>query len=136
MATLELQMLSLFLAQYSMGSFFTISGALKLWHPIRRRQYIETFCRCHIPLMRVMLWLVPALTMLGGLALLTGIMVNYAAFGLALICVVALATERPPYGIWRAWTYAPLNKADLFIDFLYLPEVLYIIILLILATAS
>jgi uncharacterized membrane protein YphA (DoxX/SURF4 family) len=107
------------------GLFFVISGYHKLTNAKRRAVLIETLEVCNIPFIPVMRWFVPGVEFFGGLGVTFGLLTPLAAFGLAVICAFAACTD----GIRRVRGWAAIDTADQIDDLLYLPEVLYILLL-------
>ena len=109
------------------GLFFAISGFHKLFVPARHAALVSTLHASGIPFLRFNSWFVPTVEFVAGAALLFGVFSVFAALLLGAICLVATCTD----GIKRVLNeYKPINKADLVDDVLYLPEVLYGIMLL------
>lgn len=115
------------LNRLALGLFFAISGYHKLFNKQRHASVVATLVSCGVPDVKLMQWFVPCVEFFGGLALLTGIFSPLAAAGLICICVVATLTD----GLKRIASYQPIDRADYCDDVLYLPEVLYIIGLLV-----
>jgi putative oxidoreductase len=109
----------------AVGVFFTLSGYHKLTNVKRRALLVETLKDCRIPFVSVMQWFVPSVELVGGLAVAAGALTPFAAFGLALICLVATCTD----GARRVKSQAAVDVADLVDDILYLPEVTYTLLL-------
>lgn len=118
--------LAVTLLRVAMGLFFVISGYHKLFNPKRHAVIAQTMVADHVPDARFNSWFVPSVEFLGGGALLIGFLTPLAALGLFCVCCVATLVD----GIKRVVTWGPLDEADFFDDVLYLPEVLYAIILL------
>jgi uncharacterized membrane protein YphA (DoxX/SURF4 family) len=116
----------------ALGAFFTISGYHKLFNAERHATVRKTLEACGVPFVGFNCWFVPTIEFLGGLALISGIAAPLAAVGLFIICLVATLTD----GLGRIPSYHPIDKADWLDDFLYLPEVLYLLGLLIIITAG
>lgn len=123
--------LGLLADRLALGSFFTISGWHKAFHPVRRASLKATFIAdgCYTP---ALMFVIPGAELLGGLALVAGFLTVPAALGLILICLGACALD----GLKRVKGYAPLDPADYCADVLYLPEVLYIAMLALLVATG
>lgn len=108
----------------ALGTFFAISGYHKLFNATRRKSLAETFKAdgCYSPFTMAA---IPLGEALGGLALLAGFLTPLAACGLIAICGGACLLD----GTKRIKAWAPLDAADEVDDFLYLPEVLYVVML-------
>ncbi len=115
-----------------MGTFFSISGYLKLFNPVRHTTIAQTMVDDHIPKPNFNSWFVPIAEFMGGFALLIGLFTPAAALGLFVICCGATVTD----GLKRIGGWKPLNKADYLDDILYLPEALYALILIVLVLAG
>lgn len=112
-------------ARIATGIFFVFSGYHKLTNVKRRAVFVATLQDCGIPFLPVMQWFVPAVEFLGGLAVAFGLLTPLAAVGLAAICLVAICAD----GVRRIRTWDAIDRADVIDDFLYLPEVLYLLLL-------
>lgn len=109
----------------AVGIFFAISGYHKLTNMRRKVQLRRTFRENGIPFVAFnMIW-VPLVELAAGAALVMGMMFPLPILGLLSICCVAFITD----GIRRIRSWKPINKADWLDDVLYLPEVLYIVLL-------
>jgi uncharacterized membrane protein YphA (DoxX/SURF4 family) len=108
----------------ALGAFFTISGFHKLFNQSRRASLAATFKadNCYSP---VMMWLIPMGELFGGLAVATGFLTPLACLGLIVICGGACLKD----GLKRVRAWVPLDRADAMDDVLYLPETLYILML-------
>ncbi len=115
------------LNRLAVGIFFAISGYHKLFNPARNASLVATLEEDHIPLLRFNQWFVPNVELCAGLALAVGFLSVWAALLLGAVCLVATCTD----GIKRIASYKPLDKADWLDDMLYLPEVLYGLMLII-----
>lgn len=116
----------LFLAldRAALGSFFMSSGFHKFFSSARRAALKQTFIDdgLYSP---AMMYVIPGGELLGGLALASGFLTIPAAIGLIVICLGACLTD----GLKRIPAWKPIDGADWFADVLYLPEVLYIVML-------
>ena len=114
------------LLRVAMGLFFSISGYHKLFNPKRHATVAKTMVDDHVPEPKFNSWFVPTVEFSGGIALIVGFLVPLAALGLMVICCVATIVD----GLKRIPSWSPLDLADYLDDVLYLPEVLYSIILI------
>ena len=73
-----------------------------------------------------MSWFVPGVELSGGLGVAFGFLAPLAALGLICLLTVAVVTD----GLGRIPSWNPADKADYLDDILYLPEVLYGLLLL------
>lgn len=108
------------------GTFFTISGWHKLTNKDRHATLVSTLIDLKVPFVKWNQWFVPSVEFAGGLALAFGIFPVMAAMLLGAICLIAACTD----GVRRVKSWNPIDKADTIDDVLYLPEVLYGLILL------
>lgn len=115
-----------------LGVFFAISGYHKLFNSTRHASITSTLVADGVPCIPWMQWFVPAVEFAGGLALMIGLLSLPAALGCAIICLVATCVD----GLKRIVTWQPLDFADKVDDVLYLPEVLYVAMLLIVILAG
>lgn len=115
------------------GVFFTLSGWHKLFVPARHQSLVNTLAADHVPLIRINQWFVPAVEFGAGMALTIGLFAPFAALLLIGICTVACAVDGVPRITSR---FAPIDKADWLDDLLYLPEVLYLVMLVVVVLAG
>ena len=85
-----------------------------------------------MPVVRFNQWWVPSVEFSAGAALLFGIVAPLAALGLIVIIVVAVATS----GRQRIKSELPIDRGDRIDDWLYLPETLYVFMLLLVLSAG
>jgi uncharacterized membrane protein YphA (DoxX/SURF4 family) len=112
-------------ARVATGLFFVFSGYHKLTNAKRRSILVATLEACNIPFIPVMQWFVPGVEFLGGLGVAFGFLTPLAALGLATICLIAAYAD----GMRRVKAWGAIDKADVIDNVLYLPEVLYIVLL-------
>lgn len=117
--------IALLTERIALGAFFSISGFHKAFNHARRETLRQTFAKDGVTSPAFM-YLIPAGELLGGLGILVGFLTIPAALGLAVICGGASLLD----GTKRICAFGPaLDKADFFADVLYLPEVLYALIM-------
>lgn len=109
----------------AVGGFFTISGFNKLFVPERHKAIVASLTKNHIPAVNVMQWWVPFWEFVGGAMLMVGLLSAFSAGVLSIICLVAICCEATE----RVNAYSPINRGDRVADYLYLPEVLYLVLL-------
>jgi putative oxidoreductase len=114
---------ALTLNRVALGTFFAISGYLKLSNASRHATLARTLQDAGVPAVPVMQWLVPSVEFSGGCALIAGLLSALAAFGLFVICLFAFKLV----ALKRVDAWQPINRADWVGDLLYLPEALYCI---------
>jgi uncharacterized membrane protein YphA (DoxX/SURF4 family) len=85
-----------------------------------------------IPQIGVLQWFVPGVEFLGGLGVAIRFLTPLAVLGLLAICTVALLTNSPTV----VASYKRINSADRVDDWLYQPEMLYVLMLLYFITAG
>jgi putative oxidoreductase len=115
---------SILLARVSLGMFFAISGGNKLLVPSRTRQMYETLAGAGIPLPHFMTYFVSSVEFVSGCLLVIGMLTSLGCAALIIQMIVAIATVQLatiPKGL------SLLNWLD---DLLYLPETMYIVILI------
>ena len=115
---------SILLARISLGVFFAISGGNKLFVASRTRQMYETLAGAGVPLPHFMTYFVSSVEFVGGCLLAIGLLSSLCCAALIVQMIVAIATVRLasiPAGL------SALNWLD---DFLYLPETMYILVLI------
>ncbi len=96
-----------------MGVLFFESGRGKLFHKLN--ELVEYFAQLGIPMPHLQAPLVASIELLGGICLILGFATRLVSAPLAVIMAVAILT-------------AQLDKVKSIGDFLYLPEVLLIVI--------
>lgn len=115
---------ALTLNRVAVGTFFAISGFHKLFFKQRHQTLVDTLKGDGLN-PTVLQWFVPSVEFSAGLGVAFGVLAPLAALGLIAISLVATCVD----GIKRVAQWAPLDKADFICDILYLPEVLYIVML-------
>ena len=109
------------LVRVSLGLFFAISGANKLFVAGSRQTMYDTLVEAKVPFPRVTTYFVSGVELVGGSLLTVGFLSSLASVALLADMLVAVLTAKlsaMPHGL------SPLNWFD---DFLYLPEVLYVL---------
>ena len=124
--------LGLSLNRIAVGAFFMLSGYHKLFNPQHHREFVEELKGLGIPAVRFNQWWVPLVEFTGGGAVLIGLLSPVAALGLVVVILVALATS----GRQRIELYKPIDEADRIDDWLYLPETLYAVMLIVVISAG
>src|SRR6516225_7355694 len=110
------------LARLVVGSAFFLSGRGKLFVNERREQMRQTLREAHIPFPEFNAVFVSAVEFVFGLLLVAGAATPLACIMLGGSMIVAIATT-------AARTIEALSPLDWLSEFLYLPEVLYLVIL-------
>jgi len=109
-------------ARVLIGVFFCISGATKLFVPAQFNLMEQTLAQSHIPFPHANALFVSLVEFGCGAGLALGLVTPLCALTLVVVMIVAIATNR----IQSIHVSGALAWLD---DFLYLPEVLYVIIL-------
>src|SRR6516162_3169119 len=109
-------------ARVLIGIFFCISGGTKLFVPAQFSILEQTMVQSHIPFPHANALFVSLVEFVCGAGLALGLLTPLCALMLAVDMIVAVATNRI-HSIQASGVLAWLD------DFLYLPEVLYLIIL-------
>jgi putative oxidoreductase len=115
---------AILLARVSLGVFFAISGGNKLFVASRTRKMYETLAGAGIPFPHFMTYFVSSVEFISGCLLVIGLLTTLCCVALIIQMVVAIATVQIatiPKGL------SFLNWLD---DLLYLPEAIYIILLI------
>jgi putative oxidoreductase len=115
---------SILLARVSLGMFFAISGGNKLLIPSRTRQMYETLAGAGIPFPHFMSYFVSSVEFISGCLLIIGMLTSLCCAALIIQMIVAITT------VQLATIPQGLSLLDWLDDFLYLPETMYIIILI------
>ena len=124
--------IALLINRVALGAFFAISGFHKLFNRQRHAAFVDELVADRVPRLGFNQWFVPSVEFAGGLALLTGMLAPLAALALVVICLVATHTS----GKRRVASYLPIDRADYVDDVLYLPEFLYLVMLVIVVLAG
>ena len=112
------------LARVSLGVFFAISGGNKLFVPSRTRQMYETLAGAGIPSPHFMTYFVSSVEFISGCLLVIGMLTSLCCAALIIQMIVAIVT------VQIATIPAGLSFLNWLDDLLYLPEAMYIIILI------
>ena len=116
-----LEQYAILLVRVSIGLFFAISGASKLFVAGSRRTMYETLVGAKVPFPQLITYFVSGVEFVGGCLLTVGFLSSPACVALLIDMIVATLTSAIstlPKGL------SPLRWLD---DFLYLPEVLYVL---------
>jgi uncharacterized membrane protein YphA (DoxX/SURF4 family) len=124
--------IALTLNRIVVGMFFMFSGFHKLFNPERHRALADQLKELGIHGVGFNQWWVPTVEFSAGLAVVIGLLAPLAALGLLVITVVAIATTGPQ----RIKVYKPIDEADRIDDWLYLPEILYAVMLITVVSAG
>ena len=117
----DLEQYAILLVRVSLGLFFAISGANKLFVAGGTQTMYETLVEANVPFPDLMTYFVSGVEFVGGSLLTVGFLSSPACMALLVDMLVAILTTKlfaMPKGL------SPLNWLD---DFLYLPEVLYVL---------
>src|SRR5277367_649626 len=116
-----LEQYAILLVRVSIGLFFAISGANKLFVASGTKLVYETLVKAKVPFPQPMAYFVSGVEFVGGSLLTVGFLSSPACVALLIDMIVATLTTAIatlPQGL------SPHNWLD---DFLYLPEVLYVL---------
>jgi putative oxidoreductase len=117
----DLEQYAILLVRVAIGLFFAISGANKLFAAGGMKAIYQTLVDAKVPLPHQTAYFVSSVEFIGGCLLTLGLLSSSACVALLIDMVVAVVTNAlstMPKGL------SPLNWLD---DFLYLPEVLYVL---------
>jgi putative oxidoreductase len=120
----SLEEMAAFLARISLGAFFAISGGNKLFIASQFELMHKTIAGAGIPFPQVMAYFVSSLEFVCGCLLIIGLLSTLCCVALIIDMIVAITT------VQLATIPKPLSFIDWLDDFLYLPEVMYIIVFL------
>jgi putative oxidoreductase len=115
---------SMLLARISLGIFFAISGGMKLFVASRSHQMYETVAGAGLPFPHFTTYFVSSVEFIGGCLLLVGLLSSVCSAVLIIDMAVAITTVR------LAAIPSGISFLDWLDDLLYLPETMYIIILI------
>ncbi len=116
-----LEQYAILLVRVALGLFFAISGANKLFVPGGTKPVYDTLVKAKVPFPRLTAYFVAGVEFVCGSLLTVGFLSSLACVALLIDMIVATFTEAIstlPKGL------SPLRWLD---DFLYLPEVLYVL---------
>ena len=116
------QWLGILIARLAVGLLFFLSGRGKLFVPERREQMRETLVAAHVPFPELNALFVSTVEFVFGLLLILGAITPLACAMLTGVIIVAIATT----AIRSIKAMSPLGWLS---EFLYLPEVLCLVIL-------
>src|SRR5437773_2769979 len=114
--------IGILLARLVVGSLFFLSGRAKLFVPERREQMRQTLIEAHVPFPDLNAVFVSTLEFGCGLLLVLGMLTPLACALLGCVIAVAIATT-------AIHNLKATSPAEWLAAFLYLPEVLYLVIL-------
>lgn len=121
---------AILLVRVSIGLFFAISGANKLFVAGGTKPVYESLVKAKIPFPQLMAYFVSGVEFVAGAMLIVGLLSSAASVALLIDMIVATLTDAIatlPKGL------SPLRWLD---DFLYLPEVLYVLFFIWLITSG
>jgi uncharacterized membrane protein YphA (DoxX/SURF4 family) len=124
--------IALSLNRIAVGAFFMLSGYHKLFNAERHRTVVDELKALGVPAVSFNQWWVPLIEFTAGGGVLIGLLAPLAALGLLVIILVAMATS----GRQRLKLYKPIDEADRIDDWLYLPETLYAVMLIIVVSGG
>ena len=122
----DLEQYAILLVRVAIGLFFAISGANKLFAAGGMKAIYQTLVDAKVPFPHQTAYFVSSVEFIGGCLLTLGLLSSSACVALLVDMLVAILTTRLsalPGGL------SPLNWLD---DFLYLPEVLYVLFFILL----
>jgi putative oxidoreductase len=117
----DFEQYAILLVRVSIGLFFAISGANKLFGADGTKPVYESLVKAKVPFPHQMAYFVSGVEFVGGTLVAVGLLSSLACVALLVDMIVATLTEAVstlPKGL------PPLKWLD---DFLYLPEVLYVL---------
>jgi len=117
----DLEQYAILLARVSIGLFFAISGANKLFSAGGTKPVYETLVKANVPFPQLTAYFVAGVEFVCGSLVAVGFLSSPACVVLLVDMIVAILTSAlstMPKGL------SPFNWLD---DFLYLPEVLYVL---------
>jgi putative oxidoreductase len=117
----DLEQYAILLVRVSLGLFFAISGANKLFVAGGTQTMYETLVAAKVPFPHLMTYFVSGVEFVGGSMLAVGFFSSLAGVALLVDMLVAVLTTKLPA---MPKGLSPLNWFD---DLLYFPEVLYVL---------
>jgi putative oxidoreductase len=119
----SLEWLGILLARIAVGLLFFLSGRGKLFVPERRQQMRQTLIEAHVPFPDFNALFISTIEFVCGLLLIVGALTPLVCALLAFVMIVAIST----IAIRNIKASSP---ADWLAAFLYMPESLYLVILI------
>jgi len=123
---------ALTLNRVAVGAFFMFSGYHKLFNVERHRALVNELRALGVPAIGFNQWWVPMVEFTAGGGVLIGLLAPLAALGLLVLILVAMATS----GLQRVKVLMPIDRSDRIDDWLYLPETLYAVMLIVVVSAG
>ncbi|MGH8093383.1 MAG: DoxX family protein [Chthoniobacterales bacterium] len=117
----DLEQYAILLVRVLIGLFFAISGANKLFAAGGMKAVYETLVKAKVPFPHLTAYFVSGVEFVGGSLLALGFLSSPASAALLIDMIVAIVTTAVST---LPKELSPLNWLD---DFLYLPEVLYVL---------
>ena len=118
----NLEQYAILLIRLSLGLFFAISGANKLFVASSTQTMYKTLVAAKVPFPQLTTYLVSGVEFVGGSLLIVGFLSSLLCVSLLVDMLVAIVTTKLPA---MPKALSPLNWLD---DLLYLPEVLYVLL--------
>jgi putative oxidoreductase len=118
----SLEWVAILVARVAVGLLFLLSGRAKLFVPEQREEMRQTLIKAHVAFPEFNAAFVSTIEFVCGFLLIPGAMTPLASVLLMGVMIVAIATT----AIRKIKTTSP---AEWLVGFLYLPEVLYLVIL-------
>jgi uncharacterized membrane protein YphA (DoxX/SURF4 family) len=124
--------IALALNRIAVGLFFMLSGYHKLFNAERHGALVDQLKELGVHAVGFNQWWVPLVEFTAGGAVVVGLLAPLAALGLLVLILVAIVTSGPQ----RIKVYKSIDEADRLDDWLYLPEVLYAFMLIMVVSAG
>ncbi len=119
----DLEPYAILLVRILLGLFFAISGGYKLFVRGRTESMCRTLVEAKVPYPRLMTYFVSSVELVGGIFLILGFLTSLASVALIVDMAVATLTTK------LSTMQRGLSLLDWLDNFLYFPEVLYILLL-------
>jgi putative oxidoreductase len=119
----SLEWIGILVARVAVGSLFLLSGRAKLFVRERREQMQQTLIEAHVPFPKSNAVFVSTVEFVCGLLLVLGAVMPLASALLAVLMIVAIATM-------AIRNVKGTSAVEWLAAFLYLPDVLYLVILI------
>jgi putative oxidoreductase len=120
----DLEQYAILLVRVSLGLFFAMSGANKLFVAGSTQTMYETFVAAKVPFPHLMTYLVSGVEFVSGSLLTVGFLSSLTCVALSGDMLVAILTTK--------LSAMPKGLSNWLDDFLYLPEVLYVLVFILL----
>lgn len=123
--------LPMLVARFSLGLFFAVSGYNKLFIPEKHTDLVHLMGEIGVPFPEFSALFLACVEFFGGLLLMVGLFSTFISIALIIAMIVAIITVEIPHVIPKG-----IGPLDWMSWFLYLPQVMYVILFVWLITTG